>query len=76
MKTPKSNAELQAEQALDHINIMISKQSVKIQDAQYLSEMVSKVLSKCEELRLSRDNHRNKRKMAEKKLKDVLIGNN
>jgi len=72
MKTPKSNAELQAEAALNHINVMISKQSVKIQDAQCLSEMVAKLLYKAEELRISRDNHRNKRKMAEQKLKDVL----
>lgn len=72
MNSPKSNAEIQATEALTHINIMISKQSVRIEDAQYLSSMVAKVLNKCEELRKSRDNHRSKRKMVEKKIKDMM----
>ena len=70
MKTTKSNAEIQTKEALNHINIMISKQSVKIQDAQYLSDMVVKILSKCEELRLSRDRWRLRAETAEKKLKN------
>lgn len=65
----KSSAEIQATEALNHINIMIQKQNVKIQDAQYLSEMVAKVLYKCEELRISRQNWRVRAEIAEAKLK-------
>lgn len=68
-KTPKSNAEIQTEEALNHIEIMISKQSVKISDVQYISNTVAKLLYKCEELRKSRDNWRIRAETAESKLK-------
>ena len=71
--TPKSSAELQTEAALNHIDIMISKQSVKIKDAQYLSLVVTKLLYKCEELRKSRDNHYQKRLLSEKELKECKL---
>lgn len=72
-KTPKSSAEIQTEEALNHIDTMISKQNVKIEDAQYLSRMVTKVLYKCEELRKSRDNHRKRRILIEEKLKEIKL---
>ena len=71
--TPKSSAELQTEAALDHIDKIIAKQPVKIQDVQYLSLVVTKLLYKCEELRKSRDNHRQKRTEAEQKLKEYKL---
>ena len=71
MKIPKSQAEIQATDALDHLNIMISKQSVKIQDAQYLAEQVAKVLYKCEELHLSRSKWRLRAEQVELKLKQI-----
>jgi len=69
MKTPKSNAEIQTKEALDHITIMINKQSVRIDDAKYLRDMVGKLLLKTEELRKSRDSWRNRSEQAEAKLK-------
>lgn len=74
MKSSKSAAEFQTIAALDHIEIMISKQSVKVEDAKYLSDLVSKVLYVCERLRISRDNHKEKRRMAELKLKEATYG--
>lgn len=74
IKTQKSSAEIQTEEALNHIEIMIQKQNVRIQDAQYLSDMVTKLLYVCERLRISRDNHKEKRKMAEEKLKEFKNG--
>lgn len=68
-KTPKSSAEIQTEEALNHIDVMISNQNVKIEDAIYLSRMVAKLLYKCEELRKSRDNWRTRSETAEAKLK-------
>jgi len=65
----KSNAEIQIEEAINHMEIMIKKQNVKIPDAEYLKEMAYKVLHKCEELRKSRDNWRIRSEIAEKKTK-------
>lgn len=67
--TPKSQPEIQTEEALIHIDIMISKQKVKIEDAQYLSLMVTKLLPMCERLRKSRDKWRDRAETAESKLK-------
>lgn len=71
IKSPKSNAEIQIEEAIDHMKVMISKQCVKLPDAEYLVNQAYKVLYKCEELRISRDNHRQKRIIVEQKLKEL-----
>ena len=55
MKSQKSNAETQIEAVINHINIIINNQNVKIQDAKYMRDMVVKLLEKCEELRKGRD---------------------
>ena len=68
MNSHKSNAEIQVEEAINHMNIMISKQNVNIKDAEYLVGTCYKVLYKCEELRKSRDNWRNRAEAAESKL--------
>ncbi len=68
IKTPKSTAEIQTEAALTHFEIMISKQSVRIEDAQYISNTVAKLLEKCKELRISRDKWRERAEKAESKL--------
>ena len=73
INTPKSNAEIQTEAALEHFQVMISKQSVRIEDAQYISNTVAKLLTKCEELRKSRDNHKEKRAIAEEELKEIKL---
>lgn len=67
--TPKSNAELQIEAAINHMKIMISNQNVRIPDAEYLLGMSYKILYKCEELRKSRDKWRDRAEKAELKLK-------
>lgn len=67
MKTPKSSAEILTEQALNHFDIIISQQKVKVKHAQYLSLVVSKLLYKCEELRISRDRWRERCEVAESK---------
>lgn len=69
MKTPKSNAEYQIEAAINHMEVMISKQNIKIEDAVYIKNMAIKVLYKCEELRKSRDKWRDRAERAESKLK-------
>ncbi len=69
MKTPKSNAEIQVEEAINHMEVMMSKQVVRTEDARYLINTSYKVLQKCEELRKSRDNWRNRAEQAEVKLK-------
>jgi len=71
MKTPKSNAEIQTEEAINHMKIMISKQNVKIQDAEYLVGTCYKVLYKCEELRKSRDLAICRRNEAQEELKKI-----
>ena len=68
-KTPKSNAEIQVEEAINHMEVMMSKQVVRTEDARYLINTSYKVLQKCEELRKSRDNWRNRAEQAETKLK-------
>ncbi len=73
MNTPKSSAEIQTETALEHFEVMISKQLVKVEDAIYMSNTVSKLLDKCKELRISRDNHGRKRTEAEQKLKELKL---
>lgn len=65
MKTPKSNAELQIEEAIKHMEVMMSKQIVKTEDARYLINTSYKVLAKCEELRKSRDKWRVRAETAE-----------
>lgn len=74
MNSPKSSAEIQTEAALNHIEIMISKQPIRVEDANYMIDTVAKLLDKCKELRISRDNHREKRKSAEQKLKELKNG--
>ena len=69
MKTPKSSAELQIEESINHMEVMMSKQVVRTEDARYLINTSYKVLQKCEELRKSRDNWRNRAEQAEYKLK-------
>ena len=71
MKTPKSNAEIQIEAAINHIEVMINKQNVKIEDAEYLREMACKLLYKCEELRKSRDIAISRRNEAQEELKKL-----
>jgi len=68
MKTPKSNAEIQIKEAINHMEVMMSKQPVRIEDAEYLIGTSYKVLEKCGELRKSRDNWRNRAEQAEAKL--------
>jgi len=65
----KSNAEIETEEALTHMNSIIQSQPVKVQDAEYLVETCSKILYKCSELRKSRDNWRDRAEQAEAKLK-------
>ena len=72
-KSPKTSAELQTEAALDHFNIMIKNQNIKVGDALYICDMVTKLLYKCEELRKSRDNHKHKRSLAEQKLNEYEL---
>lgn len=69
IKTLKSSAEIQTEAALIHFEIIISKQLVRVEDAQYISNTVAKLLEKCEELRKSRDKWRIRAETAEEKLK-------
>jgi len=69
MKQPKSAAEIQIEEAIKHMHIMITKQIVRIEDAQYLVGTACKVLQKCEELRLSRNKWRLRAETAEAKLR-------
>ena len=69
MKTPKSNAETQVIQAIDHMEVMMSKRVVRTEDVRYVINTSYKVLEKCEELRKSRDNWRNRAEQAEVKLK-------
>ncbi len=73
MKTPKSSAELQIEAAINHMDIMISKQNIKIEDAIYLKDMACKVLAKCEELRKSRDLAILRRNEAQEELKKLKL---
>ena len=76
MKTPKSNAEIQIEAAINHMEVMMSKQPVRTEDAEYLIGTSYKVLYKCEELRKSRDNWRNRAEKAESKLKWITTSPN
>jgi hypothetical protein len=69
MKSPKSNAEIQVIQAIDHMEVMMSKQVVRTEDVRYIINTSYKVLEKCEELRKSRDNWRGRAERAEAKLK-------
>jgi len=69
MKSPKSNAEIQVIQAIDHMEVMMSKQIVRTEDVRYVINTSYKVLEKCSELRKSRDNWRNRAERAEAKLK-------
>jgi hypothetical protein len=66
MKSTKSAAEIQVKDAIDHMEVMVSKQKVTIEDANYLISTGYKLLAKCEELRLSRDNWRKRAELAEK----------
>ena len=58
--TPKSHAELQIEEEISHMTMLVNCTSVKIADAESLIERAIKIMNKCEELRLSRDNWRTK----------------
>jgi len=71
MKSPKSNAEIQIEEAITHMGIMITKQNIRIEDANYLKEMACKVLLKCSELRISRDLAITRRNEAQEELKQL-----
>jgi len=71
MKSPKSNAEIQVIQAINHMEVMMSKQAVKTEDAEYLIGTSYKVLSKCEELRKSRDLAISRRNEAQDELKQL-----
>lgn len=71
-KSEKSDIEYAIEEAINHMGIMIQKSVVKIEDAEYLVEQAFRVLQKCEELRLSRDNWRNRCEEAEEHLR--LLG--
>lgn len=73
-KSQKSNAEIQIKEAINHMEIMISKQNVNIEDAVYLKNTSYKVLEKCEELRLSRDKWRVRAELSELKLKKLTTG--
>jgi len=55
MKSPKSAAETEIKEAINHMKLIIDSQNVKIPDAEYLTNIACKVLFKCEELRKSRD---------------------
>ena len=68
-KTPKSNAEIQIEEAINHMEVMMSKRVVRTEDVRYVINTSYKVLQKCEELRKARDNWRNRAEQAEAKLK-------
>ena len=69
IKSTKSNAEIQVIQAIDHMEVMMSKRVVRTEDVRYVINTSYKVLQKCEELRKSRDKWRNRAEQAETKLK-------
>ena len=71
MKSPKSNAEIQIEEAITHMGIMITKQNIRIEDANYLKEMACNILLKCSELRISRDLAITRRNEAQEELKQL-----
>jgi len=71
MKTPKSNAEIQVQEAINHMEVMMSKQPVITEDAEYLIGTSYKVLYKCEELRKSRDLAISRRNEAQEELKQL-----
>lgn len=59
-KSEKSAAEFLIEEELIKFGELIRKNKVTIKDAEMLAAKGFKILHKCEELRLSRDNWRNK----------------
>jgi len=69
MKTNKSNAEIQVIQAINHMEVMMSKQVVRTEDVRYVINTSYKVLEKCSELRKSRDKWRIRAEQAEAKPK-------
>ena len=60
MKSEKSVAEIEIKEEINHMDDLISQQNVKIEDAEVLVAKAIKIWAKCEELRKSRDNWRNK----------------
>jgi len=72
MKNPKSNAEIQVIQAINHMEVMMSKRVVRTEDARYLINTSYKVLQKCEELRKSRDLAISRRNEAQEELKRLI----
>ena len=70
MKKPeKSAAEIEIEREINDMNNLISKQLVRINDAEILVSSAIKIWMKCEELRKSRDKWRIRAEIAEAKLK-------
>lgn len=71
MKTPKSETEIQVEEELTRMEQITLGQKVTVKDANKLITKTYKILHKCEELRISRDNHKEKRRLTEEKLKEL-----
>ena len=69
MKTPKSNAEIQIIDAINHMEVMMSKRVVLTEDVRYIINTSYKVLEKCEELRKSRDLAISRRNEAQEEIK-------
>ena len=59
-KSPKSAAEIEIEAEINCMDDIISHSKVEIDDARLLIHKAIKIWEKCEELRISRDNWKNK----------------
>jgi hypothetical protein len=60
MKTPKSDIEKQMEELIEEASDIVSSSYLTTDEARRIINLLSRGLSKIEELRISRDNWRNK----------------
>jgi len=71
MESQKSVAEIEMEEILNECELILDETPMTIQDAKEIMNAGCKLLEKCKELRLSRDNHAEKRKYWEMKYKKL-----
>jgi len=76
MKSQKSVAEIEMEEILNECAKTTDKTPMIIQDAKKIIDAGCKLLERCGRLRLSRDNHAEKRKYWEMKYKKLYNKNN